>query len=202
MEKYEYYAFRFLTLWCEEELALYSAISAKPTEEGVRRALSYFRVSRNFRGIKKEPDRLAFIVNCLQSVRDDSALSSPEAKVNELAIVLKSKFDQSNVSAASKLLWLSYRYPYIICDSQATKALKREFGHKLADASYQHYVAAWRAEFMQHREKIEKAVDALPTGRLFMRAYETSDQDLLQMVHEPWFMERVFDVLLWDVGRP
>jgi hypothetical protein len=129
-------------------------------------------------------------------------LSSPEAKVNELARALKSKFGQFNVSAASKLLWLSYRCPFIICDSRATKALKKKFGHKHADTSYENFVDAWRDEFTNHKEKIEGAVNALPQGRPFMRAYKTSDEDLLKMAHEPWFLERVFDVLLWDIGRP
>ena len=42
----------------------------------------------------------------------------------------------NRVSAASKLLWLSYRCPIIICDLRATKALKGEFGHKHADESH------------------------------------------------------------------
>lgn len=201
MEGYEYYAFRFLTQWYEDELALHTAISAKPAEADVRKALSYFQVSRNFHGINK-PGNLAFITQALQRVREDCSLSSPEAKVNELAKLLEETFCQSNVSAASKLLWLSQRRPFIICDSRATIALKREFHYKHAAASYEEYVKAWRKEFANHSEQINNAVNALPTGRPFMRACPTSDADLLRMVHEPWFLERVFDVLLWDVGQP
>jgi len=201
MERYEYYAFQFLTPWYESELALHMAISTKPEEADVREALSYFQVSRNFHGIH-EPGRLALIVQSLETVRANSSLSSPVAKVTELASDFEKNLDQCNVSAASKLLWLSNRCPFIICDLRATNALKKKFGHKHADTSYEAFVAAWRDEFTNHKEKIEDAVKALPLARPFMRAYAASDEDLLKMVKEPWFLERVFDVLLWDIGRP
>jgi hypothetical protein len=201
MERYEYYAFRFLTQWRENESALYTAISTNPKETDVRKALSYFQVSRNFHGIDK-PGNLAFIVRSLQKVRANLSLSSPEAKVNELASVFESKFGQLNVSAASKLLWLSSRCPFIICDSRAKKALKKEFGHKYADTTYDNFVVAWRSEFTNHKKQIRDAANALPNSRPFMRAYAPSDEDLLKKANQPWFLERVFDVLLWDIGRP
>jgi hypothetical protein len=165
METYEYYAFRFLSQWHENEFALYMAISAKPEEAQVRKALSYFQVSRNFKGIDK-PGNLTFIVQSLQAVCCNLSLSAPVVKVNKLASVFKSRFGQLNVSAASKLLWLSYRCPYIICDSRATKALKKEFHHRRADESYEEYVDAWRSEFTNHKKQIEDAANALPRARL------------------------------------
>jgi hypothetical protein len=200
LEGYEYYAFRFLTQWYEDELALYTAISAKPADADVRKALSYFQVSRNFRGIE-EPGKLAFITQSLQRVREESSSHSPLEKVNRLAELLQKEFGQYNVSAASKLLWLSYRWPFIICDSRATKALKRDFRFKSADASYEEYVNAWRKEFAKHEGQIREAAKRLPEGRRFMRAYPSVNEGLLEMVAERWFIERVFDVLLWDVGQ-
>lgn len=161
MEGYEYYAFRFLSQWYEDERALHKAISAKPTDADVRKALSYFQVSRNFHGIK-EPAKLAFVTRSLQKVREAVSLTSPLEKVSKLAEVLKGEFDQSNISAASKLLWLSHRCPFIICDSRATKALKRAFRHKRADESYEEYIKAWRNEYAKHEGQIGKAVKALP----------------------------------------
>jgi hypothetical protein len=201
MEAYEYYAFQFLSQWQEDEFALYMAISAKPEEVQVRKALSYFQVSRNFKGID-EPGNLTFVVQSLQAVCCDPSLSAPVAKVNKLASIFQSRFGQLNVSAASKLLWLSSRCPYIICDSRATKALKKQFHYKHADESYEKYVEAWRNEFTNHKKQIENAANALPRARPFTRANVPSDEDLLKMVNEPWFSERVFDVLLWDIGRP
>ena len=201
MEGYEYYAFRFLSQWYEDELQLHSAISTKPEDAPVRKALAFFQVSRNFPGLG-EPGKLAFVTQSLRRIRDShpSPPTSPIEAVNKLAEMLKEKFDQFNVSAASKLLWLSYRRPFIISDSRATKALKREFHYKRADASYEEYVNAWRNEFAKHEGQIRKAVDALPAARPFVRNCSTWDADLPEMVHEPWFVERVFDVLLWDIG--
>ncbi len=201
MERYEYYAFRFLNQWYEDELELHSAISTKPDDATVGKALAFFQVSRNFPGLKKR-GKLAFVTHSLQRVRDShpSPPPSPIEAVNKLAETLKEEFARFNVSAASKLLWLSYRRPFIISDSRATKALKREFHHKRADASYEEYVNAWRKEFAKHKKPIRKAVDALRAARPFVRNCSTWDADLPGMVHKRWFVERVFDVLLWDIG--
>jgi hypothetical protein len=57
-------------------------------------------------------------VQSLLEVRADQALSSPNEKVKQLVKTLETRFKQNNLSAASKLLWLSYRHPYIVYDNR------------------------------------------------------------------------------------
>lgn len=47
---------------------------------------------------------------------------------------------------------------------------------------------------------IQSAVEQLPKGRMFMRACPLSDEELVRRAKEPWFLERVFDVFLWEIG--
>lgn len=196
---FEFCAFRFLTQWQEDEHTLYSAFTATPTPKDIRKALTYFQVARNFPGLK-EPAKADFILTSLQKVRADPALSTPDDKVNRMATDLQGEFKRYTLSAASKLLWLSYREPYIVYDSRAVKALRHDFGHRFDDGDYAAYSAEWRQEYTKWQSAIQTAVEQLPKGRLFMRPCSLPDQELVSMAKEGWFMERVFDLFLWEIG--
>ena len=127
LPRFEFCAFRFWNQWHDEESSIYKAISITPTEQDVRNALNYFQVARTFKGIGKDPNIAIFIRRCLMQVRSDAALSTPCEKVKKLTDELQAKCGSANVSAASKLLWLSFRDPFIIYDSRADDALRRHF---------------------------------------------------------------------------
>ncbi len=199
--EFEFCALRFLTQWQESESALFKAIrNPAPTEENIRRALAYFQVARSFKGIN-DAGNTAFIRKSLINVREREALSSPEARVDSLARKFETRFHQRNVSAASKLLWLSERDPFIIYDTRAIRALSRDFGYEFTQGTYGEYSKAWRAEYTNHKYDIKHAVEKLPKARLFMRNCALSDHELLKMVKKTWFRERVFDIFLWEVGE-
>ena len=196
---FEFCAFRFLAQWLESERGLHAAISSVPTEGDIRKALSYFQVARNFKGLKA-PENATFIVKSLKEVRTNEALSSPELKVKKLAHKLQERFGQFNLSAASKLLWLSYREPYIVYDNRAVRALKKKFGHRFDVRDYGAYSNAWREEYVKTEGLIQAAVEQLPKGRMFMRSCPLPDPKLVRLAKKVWFKERVFDVFLWEVG--
>ncbi len=199
MPSFEFCAFRFLSQWEESEYALHNAFRSAPAEKDIRKALSYFQVARNFEGLK-EPATATFILQCLTEVRSDRALSSPHEKVDKLAKILETRFHQYNLSAASKLLWLSYREPYIVYDNRAVTALQDDFGHRFDVRDYSAYSKVWREEYISFEASIQSAVEQLPKGRMFMRACPFSDQELVRRAKETWFLERVFDAFLWEVG--
>jgi len=194
---YEFCAFGFLSQWLESEFALHAAISSAPTESAIRKALAYFQVARTFKGLDS-PGKTALILQALTDVRNDPTLTMPHEKVEALAGQFQMCFHQFNLSAASKLLWLSCKEPFIIYDTRAVKALSRHFGRKFAD--YKEYSVAWREEFARAQGSIRVACETLPKGRIFMRSCEPTDRELLDMAKETWFTERVFDVFLWEVG--
>lgn len=131
-------------------------------------------------------------------MRNDPTLTTPHEKVDALAGKFQNSFHQFNLSAASKLLWLSCREPFIVYDARAVKALARNFGHRFND--YTEYSNAWRKEYARAEDSIRAAVQQLPKGRIFMRSCSFTDQELLDLAKEVWFTERVFDVFLWEVG--
>ncbi|PKO37723.1 MAG: hypothetical protein CVU33_11640 [Betaproteobacteria bacterium HGW-Betaproteobacteria-6] len=195
----EYCALRFLLQWLRSEEALYQAISSAPSDKDIRSALAYFQVSRNFKGLSKEPGKVAFIRKALISVRSKKALS-PEKKVEKLTQCLESEFKQFNLSAASKLLWLSFREPFVIYDNRAVEALSKKLRREFSRRDYAEYSAAWRSEYAAVESEIEYAASQLPKGRIFMPSCRLTDRELLQLAKMPWFKERVFDIYLWEVG--
>ena len=192
---FEYCAFRFLTQWQEEEAELYHAISATPTYKTIRLALSYFQVSRTFKDINVDANA-QFVAEALISVREDARLSIGHEKVHALAEIFKSRFKQLNLSAASKLLWLSYREPYVVLDSRAVNALVA-MSDGFIGLHYGAYAKVWREQYQKREPLIRTAVAKLPNARMFMREELPPDDILLKMVNESWFMERVFDIYLW-----
>ena len=120
-------------------------------------------------------------------------------RVEELANCLKREFGQYNLSAASKLLWLRQRKPYIIYDSRAVKALKN--ADEVFDTrSYFEYSKAWKRQYSFHRSRIKSACERLVEIRDFLPAWYISERSMTKVVTETWFRERVFDIYLWEVG--
>ena len=195
-------AFSFLAQWQESECALHKALSSShPTEDDILKALSYFQVSRTFKGLR-EPGNTKIVLDAFIHIRDDRTLLTPEEKVDRLASSFQRTFKQFNLSAATKLLWLSNRKSFIIYDARAVRALTHHFPHRGCDNSYTEYSNAWRKEFEKVQDEIQPAVEILPTGRVFMRSCPPDMQELVRMANETWFTERVFDIFLWEVGAP
>ena len=190
---FEFCALKFLIQWQRYESALHTAFSQAPTECDIDAALKFFRVARSFRS---SDDRLVSILSSLNDARHNQSLSNPQEKVKYLTSIFSQKFGKKNISAASKLLWLSYRSPFIVYDGRAIKALNR-FGHKFV--SYAQYSIAWRQEYAEAEDSIWSAVGQLPSVKKFAR-YPISDAELVELANAQWFRERVFDMFLWETG--
>ncbi len=178
---FEYCAARFLRQWQKREVTLYEAISSTPSEDSIAKALAYFQVSRNFAKLKENPKNLGKIRSALVEVRSDEKLPSACNKVMKLSERFEQDFGQFNLSAATKLLWLSYRSPYVVHDKRAVTALKRQFQHKFDSRSYAEYASAWRTEYAMAEAGIAKAIANLPTGRAFMPKTSLTDTDLTKL---------------------
>jgi hypothetical protein len=195
---FEFCALQFLLQWQRSERGHYRQIRNTPTVTGLRGALSYFQVARNFPGLSEEK-KAQSVLSALISVRSRQNLS-PEEKVATLANEFLSEFHRFNLSAASKLLWLSSRHPFVILDSRAIYALKARFKHRFDSRNYSKYCSAWRTEYDQHERKILAAVKALPRALTFMPDSRLSEKHLLDLATTHWFRERVFDTYLWEIG--
>lgn len=196
---FEYCSFVFMKQWEEDEKDLHRAFSDRPTLPKLRYALRYFQVARTFKGIADDANA-EFVVDALVDAREGSLSRGREKTVHLLANRFKERFKKLNLSAASKLLWLSHRESYVIYDSRAVYALTKISRKGFSDRDYGSYAKAWREGYKQRELDIAAAVSHLPAARLFMRHGLPPDDKLLDMVNECWFKERVFDIFLWLVG--
>lgn len=189
----EYCALRFLIQWKQREKLLYEYISNNPTLEQLRSALSYFQVARSFKGLGRD-DVAQEVLDSLLQV-DSNFSSEHEKKVIDLA----KSFNQFNLSAASKLFWLKYRSPYIIYDSRAIRALRR-LGCSFKNANYSQYCSCWREQYSERQKMIVKAVSRLHEIREFLPLCHGSVEEVTTLTSKSWFIERVFDTFLWEMG--
>lgn len=196
---YEYCAYRYLELWekTEKHLVMPSA-SGRPSAAQIRSALNYFRVARNFKNLS---DEVAEKISTELLEVSDASNESYRSKVGKLATRFKDIFGQSNLSAASKLLWLRNRSPYLIYDSRAVNAL-RCLGNKFDKADYISYCEVWEGEYEGRSNAISLAAHGLVNlPRTYTAAYgNKADDELTNLVHSKWFIERVFDIYLWEIG--
>jgi hypothetical protein len=193
---FEYCALRFLLQWEQREKALHDEFAGNPTLTQIRSALRYFQVARTFAGLASD-EAAQDVADALRQVDDDSHLS-PEVKVTTLASRFREKFNQFNLSASSKLFWLKHREPYVIYDSRSVAAL-RDFGGSFDNANYGEYCKCWREQYIRRQLAIKQAASRLREIRSFL-PYDRTEAELTTLASQPWFVERVFDIYLWEMG--
>lgn len=194
---FEYYALRFLLQWEQRERELHTQLANDPTLQQLRAGLHYFQVARNFAGLRAD-DTAQAILEALMNI-DFQEGPSPDEKVVALASRFRERLGKFNLSAASKLLWLRHKRPYIIYDSRAVHAL-RKLGSILENGNYAQYARCWREEYTQRENEIKKAASRLNEVRAFLTPWDGSAAELMAITAEPWFLERVFDTYLWEMG--
>jgi hypothetical protein len=141
MLPYEYCAFRFLELWERDEKSLHSDMQGTPSGDQIRSVLRHYRVARNFKGLSDEVAEQ--ISEDLLEVSDGDGSYSD--KVVSLAERFEENYGQFNLSAASKLLWLRNKRPYLIYDKRAATAI-RLLGSEIEIGNYKSYCEAWESE--------------------------------------------------------
>ncbi len=191
---YEFCAHKFLDLWRDEK-PLHDGMQGTPSANQITRALKHFKVARTFKGLS---DAVAEQISeyLVEAANSEGTYSN---RVTSLAQRFKDRFDQFNLSAASKLLWLRDRSPYLIYDARAVNALRR-LGNKRFD-SYISYCEAWQREYGKRSAAISAAARGLvDLPREYTAAFLLTDSQLSELVYKPWFCERVFDIYLWEFG--
>jgi hypothetical protein len=197
-QPFPYCALRYLLLWEKSEKALHASMKTEPDTESLRKSMHYFRVSRTFREIDTEAKAsfvLAALVNATGGTSPD-----PIKVVEQLTDQFVLEFEQRNLSAATKLLWLRHRRPFLIYDARAVSALKG-MDYKFNPRSYSEYSEVWLSAYKKHRGSVLDAVALLPTLQPFVSAWHVTPESIDRLVQKPWFCERVFDIYLWERGQ-
>lgn len=118
---YEYCAQQYLLFWENREKKMHKYMSGAPTSDEIRYTLKHYSIARNFKGLAEDHVAIKIAHELLYvSNKNGGDISD---KVIDLATRFEKHFNKFNLSAASKLLWLRHKRPYLIYDSRALSAL-------------------------------------------------------------------------------
>jgi hypothetical protein len=139
--------------------------------------------------------RLKPVLDTLDRVQPESVTDATlHSIVNELRRELGRAYGGRDLlSAATKFLWLRHRDVVLIYDSQARLALNTPSG------DYGNYLRRWRSEYSLSKPRVIDACERLLQARqlgVLVRA------EVNGYAASEWFRRRVFDVYLWEKGKP
>lgn len=199
MAPYEYLVMKFANQWTTREQILHQELSQKTiSTESVAKALHYFQVARTFDGLKNEDNRTLIVKNLLEHSKYLTKNNFHE-KVQELAESFKEQFGKTNLSAASKLLWLRKKSPVLIFDKWAKLALESLEQKKIG--GYSDYSEVWNRNYYLHQNKIKDAAANFINVRQYSALWDKSTSECQDIVLSDWFLERVFDMYLLSHGK-
>ena len=161
---------------------------------GLHRAATYYKVIRNFKN-GNEDIRLNNALSALMAVPQITQLNVSNSVIS-LAQIYEEQYEQHNLSAASKFLWLRFKSPIIIFDSRALKCLYK-IGNIKRKCSYDEYRLEWLRNYSIYKDDIESACKKLVIHKNYSLANNISDEELSIITSNQWFKERVFDKFLW-----
>jgi hypothetical protein len=121
-------------------------------------------------------------------------------RVKLLADKFEDRIGKRNLSAASKLLWLSKRSGFVVYDTRTVDALALKFRKDFNRRDYESYCGAWREEYANHEEAIAEAVAGSLETLPGPRHWGVATKRLVEWSRAEWFRERVFDKYLWLIG--
>lgn len=73
-------------------------------------------------------------------------------------------------------------------------------GHRFEKKSYAEYCQSWRKEYGLHKNDVQNASAKLVQMHSFFPAWHADSKSMATLFRQPWFLERVFDIYLWEMG--
>lgn len=198
-DNFEYYALHYLNLWISTEKEIFQKMRSNDRTtkyHGIKEGANYFRIARSLpTKYEKEKNRERYdpVLQILETdplaeIGSTDVIEAVEEVHKELSAAYGNRIV---ISATSKFLWLRYRDPVKILDSQAKSSLN------ISGNDYSKFVQAWNREYNELRPAIIKASKRLPSISDF--TLESSEY-ISEICIEEWFLQRVFDIYLWQNG--
>jgi hypothetical protein len=197
---YNYCALQFLNQWLGREESYCESLGSYDTEtqrQGLVAAGGYFKVARNLptkhdveNGLLRYQPVLD-IINSIDTINEDNVVDI----VNSTKSLISEKYGGRNVlSLTSKFLWLKFKSPVRIYDSQARIALD-------TSDNYSEFYSAFTARLTKSQDEINQACLNLVDALQYSINPSLDKRLALSLVTTAWFKERVLDMCLWNEGN-
>ena len=201
---FEYCSIHYLNQWLTRDSVFYEVLCDKKAAENkhlktLKQAGAFYRVARNLpTAIEVSMDKKRYepVLSILNEVSLSTVNKSPVSQIIDTSNKISAQYKRkSALSLSSKFLWLKFRSPILIYDSQARKALN------VKEGDIETYFYEWKNQFESNREKIEEVCNKLAALSLYAINQEIGTKDYIDTIsQQPWFHERVFDIYLWSKG--
>ena len=198
----EFCSLQYLNQWLERDKKYHNALVKGSRDEKLnllREASVFYRVARNLPrkyDIDKSLRRLEPILEKIDPLKASNFKENPEAEINKISNQISAVYGGSSVlSLTTKFLWLKFKNPILIYDSQARSAL----GSKNGDLHS--FYAKWRSAYSIKQDEIKSTCEKLSNLSLYTVNPDLATSSYINKISsEDWFHERVFDIYLWNKG--
>ncbi len=197
---FEYCSLTYLNQWLDRDKEFFEVLNSRDRHQKLdtlKKAATFYGIARNLpkaydeqKGYKRYEPLLNILEKRIKITVSFNLIST----INEFNKKISSAYGGRNtLSLTTKMLWLKYRNPFIMYDSQARHALSSR------DGDIEEYVSLWHKAFKANAEKVKCACKKLPN--LYEYTCEkTTKKYIKSIINEQWFRDRVFDIYLWNEG--
>jgi len=195
---FEYCSLHYLNHWLTYDRSYCHVLGGSNTEEklnALKSAGGFYKVARNLpkkfdeeKGLKRYEPAL----EVLESTSERALSKNTVEKILDLERKISEKYgNRSVLSLTTKFLWLKFKRPVKIYDSQARIAV----GSK--DGDLASFYDNWQSSFCEDKTDIEHACTKLPDLSLYVEDQEVGTQEYIKEISSKlWFQERVYDIYL------
>lgn len=202
IQTFEYSSLYYLNQWLSYDRGYCLALSGTNQKEklsALKSAGGFYRVARNVPTAFDEKigiERYQPVLDIIDNLSIDQFEKDPVKKILEIETEISSRYgDRGVLSLTTKFLWLKFKSPILIYDSQARIAVESK------DGDLQSYYENWLAEFENHKEEIQSVCKKLSGLSLYAVDQRFANRQYIDKISSSkWFHERVFDIYLWSKG--
>ena len=198
---FDFCALQFLNQWLEKEAKLCDALaskSRKTQQDALVQAGKHFRIARNLPTKYEEEKGFARYQSVLE-VLDRLGQVAPgnvERVVADAQKAISSQYGGRKVlSLTTKFLWLKFKSPIRIYDSQVRIALGTQEG------DFPAFNTVFSVCLAQCALEIDQACTKLKSVVSYTVNPKMSPSEVDALVNKPWFKERILDIYLWNQGK-
>lgn len=197
-------ALHYLNQWLDRDSKYCEALGSGDESlqlAALKNAGAFYRVARNLPGkheVEKKVVRYKPVLDVLNAIdENDVVIDRLDSLILESNRAISGNYGgRETLSLTTKFLWLKFRSPIKIYDSQARAAL----GAKAGDISG--FNAAWLECFHKHCSDVQASCERLAQVSEYSNDPQIATPSYIKAIgKQQWFQERVFDVYLWNLGN-
>lgn len=203
LKGFRYYSLRYLDQWVDKDRHYFyglqdsdSVVQLKALKSGA----TFYKIARNL----KTPElvesgsvyRYKQVLDVLNEVDREEIIHDPHTAINKVNKKISVAYGKKNLlSATTKFLWMKFRSPVYIYDSLSLAALE------VPKNDIEAFRSKWVQSFEDQKDEIRDVCMNLKEVYQYSSAKELGKSAVSELSSSDWFLERVHDLYLIDLGK-